>query len=165
MIYQEVYTSVADTPMAQSEIQAILTTSRRNNTRDGLSGLLVAHEDRFMQVLEGPQDMVQACLARINTDPRHKRVRVLMQQSVPDRVFSEWRMGFARPEEMRSASRNAVFSLYDLTQGRNVALGNDDMIARQVRSFLASFGLLGLAGAPGRTAAGTAGRTSAFGRS
>jgi hypothetical protein len=46
-------------------IRQILETSRRNNARDGLSGLLLLGGRRFLQVLEGPKDALDQAYARI----------------------------------------------------------------------------------------------------
>ena len=53
---QLVYISTSRSPshVPQSEIDAILAVSRRNNGRDGLTGLLAIGGRRFLQVLEGP---------------------------------------------------------------------------------------------------------------
>lgn len=51
--------------------EAILTTSRRNNARDNVSGLLFFNGKRFLQALEGDDAMVDATYARIQRDPRH----------------------------------------------------------------------------------------------
>lgn len=147
MIYQKIYTSLMLDPLTDAELTEILNVSRANNTRDQLSGLLISHEKRFLQVLEGPEPAVKACYARILGDTRHTRVRMLSDATVDARVFPTWRMGFARPGELAADAKDAVFSIYNLSQGDGGDLGDDTKVARLVRSFLASFGMLGAAGA------------------
>ena len=71
---------------------AILATSRRNNARDGLTGLLYTNGKRFLQVLEGDPANVERALARIDADPRHRAMVVLSSRDVSAREFGEWAM-------------------------------------------------------------------------
>ena len=61
-----IYVSVADPLITPDDIADILGTARRNNARDALTGALIFNGHNFMQLLEGPGDKVEACLA----DPR-----------------------------------------------------------------------------------------------
>ena len=65
------YVSVADPLISDEDIAAILVSARRNNARDELTGALVYNGHNFLQLLEGPDDQVEACLAVIRADPRH----------------------------------------------------------------------------------------------
>ena len=71
---------------------AILATSRRNNARDGLTGLLYTNGKRFLQVLEGDPANVERALARIDADPRHRAMVVLSSRDVSAREFGAWAM-------------------------------------------------------------------------
>lgn len=75
----------------------ILLTSRRNNERDGVTGLLYDDGVRFLQVLEGEMDRVDATFARIKADPRHRAVVVLSRRPVEAREFGEWAMASLAP--------------------------------------------------------------------
>lgn len=55
----------------------ILGVSDRNNRRDCITGLLIAHERRFMQVAEGARADVEALMTRLTSDQRHRNIRVL----------------------------------------------------------------------------------------
>jgi hypothetical protein len=70
----------------------ILATSRRNNARDSVTGLLYCDGVRFLQVLEGPDDKVDATYARIKVDPRHRAAVVLSRRNVEHREFGPWDM-------------------------------------------------------------------------
>ena len=77
----------------------ILATSRRNNARDGITGLLYADGVRFMQVLEGPNDKVEAAYARIKPDQRHRAAVVLSRREIEEREFGPWDMAARLPGE------------------------------------------------------------------
>ena len=77
------------------DILAILAKSRRNNSRDRVTGGLLFSTGCFAQVLEGPADAVEAAFERIQCDERHTDVTVLQAGPVAVRDFPDWSMGFA----------------------------------------------------------------------
>lgn len=78
--------------VGKPEIALILATSRRNNARDGITGLLYTDGVRFLQALEGPAEAVEAAFARIKPDPRHRAVVTLSRRTVETREFGPWQM-------------------------------------------------------------------------
>ncbi len=78
-----------------ADVREILAVSRVNNARDEVTGGLLFSEGCFAQVLEGPQDAVEAAFERIQCDPRHCDVVVLQSGPVTKRDFPDWSMAFA----------------------------------------------------------------------
>jgi hypothetical protein len=66
--------------------------ARRNNPRDGLTGALIVRGDLYLQLLEGPEAAVMATYARIARDHRHLAVKLLVQETVAERLFPNWTM-------------------------------------------------------------------------
>ncbi|MFN3587081.1 MAG: BLUF domain-containing protein [Moraxellaceae bacterium] len=91
-----VYVSAAAQPFSEAELQALLETSRRNNQRDNITGMLLYRDGDFLQVLEGPEDAVRATYARIGRDRRHGRFIMLDESHIDTRAFNQWAMGFRR---------------------------------------------------------------------
>jgi len=73
-------------------LNGILSISRRNNGRDGLTGALVCRRDIYLQLLEGPEEMVEAAYARIKRDDRHLGLVRLVSEAVDARMFPDWAM-------------------------------------------------------------------------
>lgn len=96
-IVELVYVSTAKNLLHDRELVDILETSRINNTRDGIGGMLVYHDGSFLQILEGPSSAVDAAYLRIKGDPRHSSLIPLRRRVVDERSFGEWSMGFAHP--------------------------------------------------------------------
>ncbi len=90
-IFQLIY---ASTPFGFDEgtLAALLIVSRRNNARDGVTGALICRGDLYLQLLEGPQNMVERAFRRIEWDRRHLDVKVLSRRNVTERLFPEWAM-------------------------------------------------------------------------
>lgn len=78
---------------AAPDIKDILAVARRNNARNGLTGLLLFAEGNFIQALEGPGDALDATYKRILKDPRHKLIIELYRAPLERRNFPDWSMG------------------------------------------------------------------------
>lgn len=70
----------------------ILSVSRALNERDGLTGALLCRADVYLQLLEGPQDKIDATYARILKDDRHLDVQILLTGPIKERMFPLWAM-------------------------------------------------------------------------
>ncbi len=91
---QILYVSAARAGLIEADIQQILTASRRNNKAVGLTGLLLHLDQAFLQVLEGEEDSVRACVERIGRDKRHNIVMTLLDRETDHRDFGRWSMGY-----------------------------------------------------------------------
>ena len=74
----------------------ILAESQRNNARDGLTGVLAAHDDRFIQVIEGTTSALDALLRRLAPDPRHRDIVILDRRPIAGRLFDGWAKASSR---------------------------------------------------------------------
>lgn len=93
-LHRAIYVSdaVDDAATSLLVLAEILGASDRNNRRDGLTGVLMRHDGRFMQAIEGRRLDVDRLMDRLRADPRHKNIRLLSDQNVPVRLFREWPM-------------------------------------------------------------------------
>jgi hypothetical protein len=89
---QIVYLSTAAGQQDAATIAAILAVSHERNLRDKVTGLLVAGGHRYLQVLEGPRNVVSATMRRISRDDRHLGVTVLVKRRIDERSFRGWSM-------------------------------------------------------------------------
>lgn len=89
-----IYTSAATRAFGASELADLLLRARENNDRGGLTGMLLYTEGTFFQVLEGPPEIVEALLARIEHDPRHHQITRIITEPIPKRTFEGWTMGY-----------------------------------------------------------------------
>ncbi|AOX46072.1 BLUF domain-containing protein [Microbacterium sp. BH-3-3-3] len=88
------YVSTETNPFDDERLAALLAQSRRSNHEHDLTGMLLHRRGRFFQVLEGPQDAVDALIAKIREDARHHDIRILLRENLDDRRFDEWTMGY-----------------------------------------------------------------------
>jgi len=95
-MFRVVYASTAVKPFSEQQLEAHLKRYRERNGKRGITGMLLYKEGNFMQCLEGPKKIVLALLAKIQSDPRHRDVIVLLSEEKVEREFSEWTMGFKK---------------------------------------------------------------------
>lgn len=86
--------STAQILFTPARIEELLTCSRAKNARLGITGLLVFRDGTFMQLLEGPQAVVEALFRKIKADERHYALVTLIEGPVPQRSFPNWSMEF-----------------------------------------------------------------------
>lgn len=96
MICSLLYVSIQAFAAAERErtISHIVAISRRRNARFGVSGVLVATERHFAQVIEGEPDTVDPLMAAIRCDVRHHHVTVLRAENAAKRRFGHWSLAY-----------------------------------------------------------------------
>jgi hypothetical protein len=92
---QLLYVSNTSRDASPAMLDDILTASRRNNPRAGITGMLLYVDGGFLQVLEGEESDLDALYRIIAADKRHWNSQVLLRRAT-DRVFKDWSMGFHR---------------------------------------------------------------------
>ncbi|MFN3888245.1 MAG: BLUF domain-containing protein [Aquabacterium sp.] len=127
MLVRLLYASRSSEPLTPEAIDAILVSSRRENPRRGITGLLCHSGDIFMQVLEGGRDTVSELYNHICRDPRHKDVVLLHYEEITERRFAGWTMGqvnLARvnPSTLLKYSERPVLDPYAVSGKVSMAL-------------------------------------------
>lgn len=90
------YTSRLAPGQPATVVGALLTLARERNRQLGLSGALLFDGEHFLQLLEGPADVVDALARRIEADPRHTDVQVLLHGAdAHSPLFQRWWGGWA----------------------------------------------------------------------
>jgi hypothetical protein len=73
-------------------LNQILSSARRNNARDQITGALICRADLYLQMLEGPRAAVTATFNRIMGDDRHLNVVLISCRDCKTRQFPTWHM-------------------------------------------------------------------------
>ncbi len=94
MLVSIVYMSRSVTPFDDGALAELLREARLRNEALGVSGLLVAKDGRFMQLLEGPAWSVDDRFGAIARDPRHGEVKSLVREDIDRRRFDGWSMAY-----------------------------------------------------------------------
>ena len=89
-----VYISKALSPFSENDLLNLLIHSRKNNTMEGITGMLLYGNDHFIQLLEGNKEAVTRAFSRIEKDVRHHVEFRLADGPVSQRLFPDWSMGY-----------------------------------------------------------------------
>ncbi len=91
-----VYVSTPTRPIGDGDISALLTRAREKNERLGVTGMLLLVAGGFLQLLEGPTDVMDPLVESIRRDQRHSDLTVILQREIERRSFPDWPMGYRR---------------------------------------------------------------------
>ena len=94
------YCSQVKSDFSEEILKEILLTSRENNRRNRITGVLVHGGGLFMQVLEGPEQNVLRTYMKILDDKRHTDSRIIHITPIKDRLFENWTMGVIEAEPL-----------------------------------------------------------------
>jgi hypothetical protein len=91
VLYRLIYTSeaIGSAGTALLTIAQILGVSERNNRRDRITGSILFHETGCLQAIEGARVDIDRLMGRLREDPRHTRIRVLVDKPVAQRRFDQ----------------------------------------------------------------------------
>lgn len=119
-VYRLLYVSGSSRRLGADDIASILVTSRRNNERRQITGMLLYADGAFLQVLEGDEKVLRALVTKIRADDRHRNIMVLYENHAEHRSFPDWAMGFreldpkdARDGRIFAATREAIAARID----------------------------------------------------
>ena len=88
IMYKSRSKDVADLDLVNS----ILASSTRNNSANGITGVLIATKTHFLQILEGEFEALNATFQRISSDSRHDKIQLISFTEIEERKFGEWAM-------------------------------------------------------------------------
>ncbi len=91
-------------------LNGVLLDARRCNARDNVTGALVCRQDVYLQLLEGPEAVVQATCDRIKRDDRHVEMIVRVTENVTERLFGDWAM-------FHDPAQSWIWSAQDISDG------------------------------------------------
>lgn len=90
------YASTAIEDFKPEDLLELLKSCRINNGAKNITGILLYSHGTFFQVLEGAEAVVNDVFESIKKDKRHKDVTLIEKQTITERAFPYWSMGFEK---------------------------------------------------------------------
>lgn len=87
-----IYKSRSLVPLDWEIVREISSASERNNSRDGVNGVLLATQNHFLQILEGTYEGVNTVFRRIARDERHTELSLVDFSVIDAQLFDGWGM-------------------------------------------------------------------------
>ncbi len=130
MLVRCLYASRMEKTHSDKMLGDILASSRKNNPGLGVTGVLIAAGDCFIQVLEGGRSQVCTLYNHIARDERHTDVTILDFEEIAQRNFESWSMGEVHLKQVNTAmllkySATASIDPFALSGAATMALLND----------------------------------------
>ena len=91
-MYRIIYKSRSSTSLDWDLIRNILRKSEERNAKDNITGVLLATQKHFLQVLEGDRQSVNDTFIRIARDDRHDAVELIGFGPIESRMYPGWSM-------------------------------------------------------------------------
>ena len=130
-LFNVVYCSRAAAGVDSAAVDRIIASSRRNNPRFGITGMLVFGEGFFFQWLEGPRDSIENLMAVLRNDARHEQIIMLSQaEESHERMFPTWDMELVEAEQIRNVLADALSEAHDPHEVQALQAMLDDIDAR-----------------------------------
>lgn len=86
------YASQYSRDLTGEEIEEIVVRAVARNSTLGITGILMTSGRLFYQVIEGPEAAIDELFAGIRSDPRHRDILLLSEETVVERAFPDWGM-------------------------------------------------------------------------
>ena len=91
-MYRLIYKSKSNTAITWDMVRDIMHSSKVHNDEAQVSGILLASNTHYLQVLEGPYETVNEIFMRIACDRRHCDIQLISFSIIDARVFEDWGM-------------------------------------------------------------------------
>ncbi len=75
-----------------NDLTEIVKVAKDKNHKYSITGALFFHNNRFMRIIEGPQDDLKRLMAHIHKDRRHTNIQELVNEPITEKSFSAWNM-------------------------------------------------------------------------
>jgi hypothetical protein len=94
-LLQVIYVCAGEPSIAEHDIATLLKQARIANRKHDVSGMLLYVGGHILQSFEGEPRMVDAVSDTLYRDKPRMRVKQMVRESIVERQFPEWTMGFA----------------------------------------------------------------------
>lgn len=122
-MYTIIYRSKAAAGFGPKEINQMVETAKIHNVKNNITGCLLYHEGRFLQLIEGTEKDVKDLYERILSDSRHENITLLGDEKGFMRSFENWSIAFDNLN-LDSAQVAEKRSLFDAIFHDSGALAN-----------------------------------------
>ncbi len=91
-MYRLIYKSRSIGPVDWELVNQIISSSEAQNSQDNITGVLLATDSHFLQVIEGEFEELNNLFMRIARDTQHDNVQLISFACIESRLFGGWVM-------------------------------------------------------------------------
>ena len=94
------------TDNSDTTLRDIIASSKKNNPEQDVTGCLLSGSNSFLQLLEGPTDVIDTLYSKISRDNRHENVVTLCDEKIDEQLFLSWSMKLAPFENLEWSNQD-----------------------------------------------------------
>lgn len=117
-----IYISTATSLPSEDDLEELLKQSRVRNLRQNITGMLLYSNATYLQVLEGESKDVHEIYDSILNDPRNTGNIILLEESIKQRDFPTWTMGFKNLENFSPEELPGFINIFSGKIDKDIAL-------------------------------------------
>ncbi|MEM6512340.1 MAG: BLUF domain-containing protein [Pseudomonadota bacterium] len=107
-----VYVSEAQMYFDNMSLESLAADAGARNFELGVSGYLYFEKDRFVQYVEGDEDVIDGLMTSIRADVRHRMLHQVVEDNLRTRRFPSWHMRYLSRQELESVKLEHVLTDY-----------------------------------------------------
>ena len=135
MVNYLIYLSCTTNYIGTSDLNNIIQSANHYNPKFNITGILLYHNEYFLQMLEGQESDLNRLFAKIEKDSRHRCLYEPLKGVMSERLFSQWSMGL-----VDLGSQSAIEKIDQFKEFINyIAYGDNPTESEDILDFLASF--------------------------
>ncbi len=131
-LYRLIYVSDVASYIDWTDLKDILLKSQENNASLDVTGLLVMISRKFLQVLEGSAEHLNALYAKILRDSRHDHSCLISYMPISERHFSQWSMQGINLTLMKPEFTEFLLKKYGHAPDGSIAIPDDPLLAHSL---------------------------------
>lgn len=93
MLHYIIYQSTPTDNVDKELLDSITTESMKWNAAHGITGILIHHDNRYIQYIEGNEEDIVEVFEKISRDSRHQKITTEVRGYTNERTFPGWSMG------------------------------------------------------------------------
>jgi hypothetical protein len=98
------------------QLADIVTVAKRKNALVNVSGVLIATDRYFSQVLQGPSAGVDGLMLSINADQRHSAITIIEDTPIDRRSCPDWKLAYVGKD---GYINRQIFPLINVPRGQS----------------------------------------------
>lgn len=125
LMIQLSYISSANQYPSEQDLLALLKQARSRNLKQNITGMLLYDNATYLQVLEGEPEYVHEIFSSIKKDPRNTGVVLLAEETITQRSFPQWSMGFKTLDNFSAGELSGFTDIFKAKKlDKNIAIEN-----------------------------------------
>ena len=128
-LIQLIYISYSKGFFDQQQLSELLAVCKKENSKHGITGLLLYKSGVFMQVIEGERAEIEQLYKNIENDDSHTGIILLIKESISNRELPDWSMSIQKVPVSMTKEYSQFFTCSSY----------DNMLAGKAKTLLLSF--------------------------